>query len=325
MLQVKTPTSDKPAQKERVIIIGSGPAGFTAGIYLARANLEPLMLEGFMSGGMPGGQLMTTAEVENYPGFPDGVDGQTLMGEMRKHAVNAGVRMVMTDATEIDLSQRPFKLTDMSGVKYEADTVIVATGANARRLDMDSEKEFWMKGISACAVCDGALPIFRDKPLAVIGGGDTAIEEAEHLTKFGSKVYIIHRRDEFRASKILQKRAMDHPKIEILWNKVPEEFYGDKVLGGIKLKDTATGEITDIEVSGCFEAIGHITNVNFLNGQVELDNGGYIKTSNATSTSVGGVFAAGDVQDPIYRQAVVAAGSGAQAALDCERWLLENE
>lgn len=325
MLTVNTKKSDKPTQKERVVVIGSGPAGLTAGIYLARGNMEPLLFEGFMAGGMPGGQLMTTADVENFPGFPTGVDGQKLMGQMRKQAENSGVRMIMSDISEVDLSNRPFKLTDMNGAKFEADAVIVATGANARRLDMESEKKYWMKGISACAVCDGALPIFRDKPLAVIGGGDTAIEEAEHLTKFGSKVYIIHRRDEFRASKILQERALKDPKIEILWNKVPEEFFGDNLLEGIKLKDTVTGEISSIDVNGCFEAIGHIPNVGFLGGQLDLDKQGYLVANKSTSeTSKAGVFVAGDVQDPMYRQAVIAAGSGAQAALSCERWLLEQ-
>ncbi len=311
--------------KEKVIIIGSGPAGYTAGIYLARANLNPLIIEGFMSGGMPGGQLMTTAEVENFPGFANGVDGQKLMGEMRQQAVNSGVRTVMADVTSVDFSERPFKMTDMNGDTYEADTVIISTGATARRLDMDSEKVFWMKGISACAVCDGALPIFRDKPLAVIGGGDTAVEEAEHLTKFGSKVYLIHRRDELRASKVLQKRAIESDKIEILWNKVPEEFTGDNLLGGMRLKDTVTGEISEIEVNGCFQAIGHNPNTAFLDGAVKLSDAGYIETTNGVETNVEGIFAAGDVQDPQWRQAVIAAGSGAQAALASERWLLAQE
>ncbi len=311
--------------KEKIVIIGSGPAGFTAGIYLARANLNPLLIEGFMAGGMPGGQLMTTAEVENYPGFANGIDGQKLMGEMRQQAENSGVHMNMVDITSVDFSARPFKMTDMNGDTYEADSVIICTGANARRLDMDSEKLFWMKGISACAVCDGALPIFRNKPLAVIGGGDTALEEAEHLTKFGSKVYIIHRRDEFRGSKILQKRVMEHDKIEILWNKVPEEFYGSNVLEGIKLKDTITGELTDLTVSGCFQAIGHRPNTGFLGDSVALDQTGYIVTENGVETSIPGVFAAGDVQDPQWRQAIIAAGSGAHAALAAERWLNEQE
>lgn len=311
--------------KEKIIIVGSGPAGFTAGIYLARANLSPLLIEGFMAGGMPGGQLMTTAEVENYPGFANGVDGQKLMSEMRQQAENSGVRMNMVDITSVDFSSRPFKMTDMNGDTYETDAVIVATGATARRLDMDSEKQFWNKGISACAVCDGALPIFRNKPLAVIGGGDTALEEAEHLTKFGSKVYIIHRRDELRGSKVLQDRVMKHEKIEILWNKVPEEFYGSNVLEGMKLRDTKTGEITDLTVSGCFQAIGHLPNTGFLNGAVELDSAGYIVTKNGVETSLPGVFAAGDVQDPQWRQAVIAAGSGAHAALAAERWLNEQE
>ncbi len=311
--------------KEKIIVIGSGPAGFTAGIYLARANLNPLLIEGFMAGGMPGGQLMSTAEVENYPGFANGIDGQKLMGEMRQQAENSGVRMNMVDITSVDFSSRPFTMTDMNGDTYEADSVIISTGANARRLDMDSERQYWMKGISACAVCDGALPIFRNKPLAVIGGGDTALEEAEHLTKFGSKVYIIHRRDEFRGSKILQKRVMEHDKIEILWNKVPEEFYGSNVLEGVKLKDTVTGEISDLIVSGCFQAIGHRPNTSFLGDSVVLDATGYIRTENGVETSVSGVFAAGDVQDPQWRQAIIAAGSGAHAALAAERWLNEHK
>lgn len=310
---------------EKIMIIGSGPAGFTAGIYLARANLNPLLIEGFMAGGMPGGQLMTTAEVENFPGFANGIDGQKLMGEMRQQAENSGVRMNMVDITSVDFTARPFKMTDMNGDTYESDAVIICTGANARRLDMDSEKKFWMKGISACAVCDGALPIFRNKPLAVIGGGDTALEEAEHLTKFGSKVYIIHRRDEFRGSKILQKRVMEHEKIEILWNKVPEEFYGSNVIEGIKLRDTVTGEISNLTVSGCFQAIGHLPNTAFLGGSVKLDSTGYIITENGVETSIPGVFAAGDVQDPQWRQAVIAAGSGAHAALAAERWLNEQD
>jgi len=310
--------------KERIIVIGSGPAGFTAGIYLARANLKPLLIEGFMAGGMPGGQLMTTAEVENYPGFANGIDGQKLMSEMRQQAENSGVRMNMVDITSVDFSSHPFKMTDMNGDTYEADSVIISTGANARRLDMDSEKQFWMKGISACAVCDGALPIFRNKPLAVIGGGDTALEEAEHLTKFGEKVYLIHRRDEFRASKVLQDRVAKDEKIEILWNKSPEEFYGSNVLEGIKLKDTITGEITDLKVSGCFQAIGHRPNTSFLGDSVKLDLTGYIVTENGVETSIAGIFAAGDVQDPQWRQAIIAAGSGAHAALAAERWLNEQ-
>lgn len=308
--------------KERVIIIGSGPAGLTASIYLARSNLSPLLFEGFSSGGMPGGQLMSTSTVENYPGFPDGVAGPELMMQMRQQAQNNQVRMIMADITEIDLSSRPFTLTDSNGDQHTTDSLIVATGATAKRLPLESEQLFWNKGISACAVCDGALPIFRNKPLAIIGGGDTAVEDAEHLTQFASKVYLIHRRDELRASNILQERIKKNAKIEILWNTVPVEFYGDKTLQGIRLKNTVTGDLSEITVSGCFEAIGHTPNTRFLGDQIKKNDTGYLVINPGTNiTSVEGVFAAGDVQDPFYRQAIVAAGSGAQAALTCEHWL----
>jgi thioredoxin reductase (NADPH) len=311
---------------EKVIIIGSGPAGLTAAIYAARANMNPVLFEGFQSGGMPGGQLMITDVVENFPGFPKGVDGQVLMAQMREQAETFGTKLIMEDIESVELGKRPFKVTSMSGTTYEADSIIIATGATARRLPLESEKTFWGKGISACAVCDGALPLFRNQPLAVIGGGDTAIEEADHLTKFGSKVYLIHRRDELRASKIMQKRAIDHEKIEILWNKVVDEFVGDDRLTALKLKDTKTGEISEIEVAGAFEAIGHKPNVGFLNGQLEVNDLGYLKTEKgSTVTSIEGVFAAGDVQDSDYRQAVVAAGTGCMAALECERWLQGQE
>ncbi len=309
-------------EKETVIIIGSGPAGLTSAIYTARANLSPLLFEGFQAGGMPGGQLMTTGVVENYPGFPKGIDGQRLMMDMRQQAENLGTRFIMEDIISVSLDKRPFEIISMSNKEYLADTIIIATGATARRLSMDSEKRLWSKGVSACAVCDGALPIFRDKELAVIGGGDAAIEEADHLTKFGSKVYLIHRRDELRASKIMQKRALNHPKIEILWNKVVEEFLGEDSLSGLKLKDTKTGEFSELHIAGVFEAIGHVPNTKLLQGQIDTNEKGYIVTkSDSTKTSIEGVFAAGDVQDAKYRQAITAAGSGCMAAIECEHWL----
>jgi thioredoxin reductase (NADPH) len=310
---------------EKLVIVGSGPAGLTAAIYAARANLAPLVLEGFQSGGIPGGQLMITGLVENYPGFPAGIDGQKLMADMREQAVRFGARMVTEDVTEARLASRPFGVTAMGGGTYEAEALVVATGAVARRLPLASEQRLWGKGISACAVCDGALPAFRGKPLAVIGGGDTAIEEALHLTQFGSKVYLIHRRNELRASRIMRKRAAEHPKIEILWNKVVDEFLGERALSGLRLKDTATGALSDLVVTGAFEAIGHTPNTAFLAGQLRLNENGYIVTTpGSTATSVAGVFAAGDVQDPKYRQAVTAAGSGCMAALEAERWLAEQ-
>jgi len=307
---------------EKVIIIGSGPAGLTAAIYAARANLSPLLFEGFQSGGIPGGQLMITGLVENFPGFKNGISGQHLMAEMREQALNFGVRFIMEDVESISLNTSPFSLISTSGDAYEAQSVIIATGATAQRLPIHSEPIFWGRGISACAVCDGALPIFRDKPLAVIGGGDSAVEEAMHLTKFGSKVYLIHRRDELRASRIMQKRATTHPKIEILWNKTVEYFFGDKLLEGLHLKDTVTGELSTIRVSGAFEAIGHRPNTGFLNNQLPVDDKGYLITKpGSTVTSIDGVFAAGDVKDSHYRQAITAAGSGCMAALEVEWWL----
>lgn len=310
---------------EKVIIIGSGPAGLTSAIYTGRANLSPVVFEGFQSGGMPGGQLMITGLVENFPGFAQGINGQKLMAEMRQQALNMQARLIMEDVKEVDLSTYPFRVTSMSDKQMTAQTLIIATGATANRLPLDSEKKFWNNGISACAVCDGALPVFRNQELAVIGGGDVAVEEAIHLTQFASKVYLIHRRDELRASKIMQKRVLNHEKIEILWNQIVVEFTGTDRLSGLKLKNTKTGELTDRPVAGAFEAIGHIPNTAFLNGQLETDQTGYLQTkANSTATSVDGVFAAGDVHDRIYRQAVTAAGSGCMAALEAERWLLEK-
>jgi thioredoxin reductase (NADPH) len=306
---------------EQVIIIGSGPAGLTAAIYVSRANMQNTLFEGFQSGGIPGGQLMITGLIENFPGFKDGIQGQRLMAEMREQALRVGTKMIMEDVENVDCTSAPFKVFSSSGT-YEAQALIIATGAVARRLPLESEKLFWGKGISACAVCDGALPIFRNKPIAIIGGGDSAIEEALHLTQFGSKVFIIHRRNEFRASKIMQKRAYAHPKIEIIWNKVVVEFMGDTSLKAIRLLDTITGNLSMIEVAGAFEAIGHQPNTAFLKGQLALDETGYIITApGSTETSVPGVFAAGDVRDSRYRQAITAAASGCMAALEAEWWL----
>ena len=310
---------------ERLIIIGSGPSGLTAAIYASRANMSPLLFEGFQQGGIPGGQLMITNVVENFPGFPEGILGPQLMANMREQAVNYGTRMIMEDVIEVELNTYPFVVTSMSGEKYMADSLIISTGATAKRLPLESEEKFWGRGISACATCDGALPAFRNKELAVIGGGDSAVEEALHLTQFGSKIYLIHRRDELRASKVMQKRILTHPKVQIVWNKVVEEFTGEQNFSGLRLRDTVTAEITELHVAGAFEAIGHTPNTSFLNGQLQLDSQGYIVTSpDSTKASVEGVFAAGDVQDQKYRQAITAAGSGCMAAIEAERWLQER-
>ncbi len=342
---------------ERVVIIGSGPAGWAAAIYTARANLEPLLIEGQQSqenfdlGRPPLGQLMITTEVENFPGFPagnmeaylqsaiddsrkymlpphsgHGVSGPELMVLMQQQGVNFGTRVLSEDVVSIDLSSRPFKLTTSSGQTIEAHAVIVATGARANYLGLDSEKQFKNRGVSACAVCDGAMPRFRDRPLVVVGGGDSAMEEANFLTKFASKVYIVHRRDEFRASKIMAQRALENPKIEPAWNSVVEEVLGNDADGvtGVRLRSTVNeNETTELEASGYFAAIGHTPNTEFLGGQVETNSKGYIiwPVSHRTNTSVDGVFAAGDVADDHYRQAITAAGSGCMAALDAERWL----
>ena len=313
--------------KHKVVIIGSGPAGHTSAIYTGRANLNPVMYEGFMAGGIAaGGQLTTTTEVENFPGFPDGIDGTELTMKFRQQSINCGVDIKTETVNAVDFSVYPFKITTDSE-EVEAEAVIIATGATARRMGVPGESEYWQKGISACAVCDGALPIYRNKELAVIGGGDSAIEEAHHLTKFGTKVYLIHRRDELRASKAMQKRAFDNPKIEIVWDSVLEEAEGDgKVLTGIKIKNVKSNEQKVLPVSGLFYAIGHKPNTEIFRDYLKLDETGYILTEPGTTrTNVEGVFAAGDVQDPVYRQAISAAGSGCMAALDAERWLQDKE
>ncbi|MCL7042999.1 hypothetical protein MKW94_006636 [Papaver nudicaule] len=310
----------------RVCIIGSGPAAHTAAIYAARAELKPILFEGWMANDIaPGGQLTTTTDVENFPGFPTGILGHELMDNCKKQSLHFGTEIFTETVNKVDFSKRPFKVfTDSKTV--EADTVIVATGAVAKKLKFLGSEEYWNRGISACAVCDGAAPIFRNKPLAVIGGGDSAMEEANFLTKYGSKVYIIHRRDVFRASKIMQNRAMTNPKIEVIWNSaVVEATGGDKgSLGGLKVKNLVSGATTDLEVSGLFFAIGHEPATKFLDGQLELDSDGYVVTTPGTTlTSVKGVFAAGDVQDNKYRQAITAAGSGCMAALEAEHYLQE--
>jgi thioredoxin reductase (NADPH) len=311
--------------KEKLIIIGSGPAGLTAAIYAARANLEPFLFEGFQSGGIPGGQLMITTVIENFPGFPEGITGPDLMMNMRDQALRHGARMIVDDVLEADCTARPFSLLSANGENFQADALIIASGAIARRLPLDSEMRLWGRGISACATCDGALPIFRNRELAVIGGGDTAIEEALHLTQFASKVYLIHRRGELRATRIMQKRAKNNQKIEILWNKVVEDFIGDKVLSCLKLRDTLTGSTSSLPVAGAFEAIGHVPNTAFLKGDIKTSSLGYIVTGpGSTKTSIAGIFAAGDVQDHKYRQAVTAAGSGCMAAKEAEMWLRDQ-
>lgn len=309
-------------EKRTVVIIGSGPAGHTAAIYAARANLHPLLFEGFMSG-PAGGQLMTTTDVENYPGFPEGILGPEMMEAFRKQSQRFDTKIITEDVVAVDLKRRPFVVQGTKTV-VEADAIIIATGATAKRLDIPGarEGEFWQRGVTACAVCDGAAPIFRNKPLYVIGGGDSAVEEAVFLTRYGSKVYLVHRRDELRASKIMAERALKHPKIEVLWNTVVAQVKGGKVVERVVLQNIVTNQSEERDAGGVFFAIGHSPNTDFLNNQLTLTPNGYIKvTPGSTYTSIEGVFAAGDVQDPFYRQAVTAAGSGCMAALDAERWL----
>lgn len=299
---------------EQVIIIGSGPAGLTAAIYAARANLEPFMIEGMERGG----QLMLTTDVENYPGFPDGIMGPELMESFRKQAERFGTRIVSSDVTEVDFSARPFKVS-VGRDHYEADSIIISTGASARWLDIPGEERLRGFGVSACATCDGFF--FRDQELAVVGGGDSAMEEAIFLTKFASKVTIIHRRKEFRASKIMVQRALEHPKIEVIWDSVVEEVLGEDTVTGLRLRNVETDEVSKLDANGMFVAIGHDPNTAIFEGQLDMDEAGYITTNAGTATSVDGVFAAGDVVDHVYRQAVTAAGMGCEAAIDTERWL----
>ena len=309
---------------KELVIIGSGPAGHTAAIYAARANLKPFMFEGYVTGGSAGGQLTTTTDVENYPGFPEGIQGPELMQLFRKQAERFGTEMFGEDIIEVDFSKRPFVIkSDQREVR--AKSVIIATGAVARRMGVPNEEKMWNNGMSACAVCDGALPFFKNQPLMVIGGGDTAVEEASYLTKFGSIVYLVHRRDELRASKIMQKRAFDNKKLEIIWDTVFEDAIGDDFVTGARVQNVKSKEVKNISVAGIFYAIGHTPNTQMFKGQLDLDSTGYIKVKPGTQeTSVEGIFAAGDVHDHKYRQAVTAAGTGCAAALEAERWLAEQ-
>ena len=316
--------SDNPI--ENLVIIGSGPAGWTAAIYGARANLDPLVYEGAGSRTMiPGGQLMFTTDVENYPGFADGVGGIEMMTEFKKQALRFDTRVVTEDIVEVDFSRRPFRLRSSEGREVLARTVVLATGANARWLGVPGEERLAQSGggVSACAVCDGALPVFRGRVLAVVGGGDSAMEEALYLTKFAGEVLLIHRRDELRASRIMQERALASEKMTFLWNTVVEEVLGDDVITGLRLRDTVTGEGREVAVGGMFVAIGHDPNTEFLRGQIDLKENGYVRLPKPwrTETNVPGVFAAGDVMDDYYRQAVSAAGTGCMAALEAERFL----
>lgn len=312
---------------EKVVIIGSGPAGHTAAIYCARADLKPLMFEGMMAGGVAaGGQLTTTTEIENFPGFPEGIGGPVLMERMREQSLKYGTRIQTDTVTEVDFSKRPFIVKTETQLEIETQTIIIATGATAKRMNIVNESLFWQRGISACAVCDGALPFFRQKVLVVVGGGDSAVEEATHLTKYASKVILMHRRDALRASKAMQQRALNHPKIDILWDTIPLEAYGEKTLQGIKIQNVKTKEIKDFACGGLFYAIGHQPNTSFLKGQLPLDETGYIVTKpDSCQTNIQGIFACGDVKDKKYRQAITAAGSGCMAALEVEKLLSEDQ
>jgi thioredoxin reductase (NADPH) len=303
----------------RVAIVGSGPAGLTAALYAARAELKPLVISGVPAGG----QLLITTDVENFPGFPDGIQGPDLIDRMRRQAARFGAEFVDDNVTRVDFSRRPFVLETGSQGTVLADAVIVATGANARWLDLPSEERLKGHGVSACATCDGFF--FKGKELAVVGGGDTAMEEALFLTNFATHVTIIHRRDGFRASPIMLERARSHPKISLLLNSVVEEVRGRETVEGLRVKNVQTGAVTDLKVGGLFIAIGHVPATDVFRGVLELDSEGYVKVRSETRTSVEGVFAAGDVHDRRYRQAVSAAGSGCMAAIDAERWLAEHE
>lgn len=306
---------------ENLVIIGSGPAGYTAAIYAGRANLKPVVFEGYQAGGLPGGQLMTTTEVENFPGFPDGITGPQLMDRMKAQAVRWGAELYTEDVTHVDLSQRPFVIrSDEREIK--AHSVVIATGATAKRLGLPSEHQFWSRGISACAICDGATPLFRGADLVVIGGGDTAAEEAIYLTKYGSHVHLLVRREEMRASKAMQDRVLENPKITVHWNTVAVDVYGNGLMEGVRVKNIQTNAETDIPAKGLFYAVGHTPNTQLFQGQLELDEIGYVVTQHGSvETNVEGVFAAGDVQDHEFRQAITAAGTGCMAAMLAERWL----
>ena len=300
---------------EKVIVIGSGPSGYTAAIYLARANLAPLVVEGFL----PGGQLMMTTEVENFPGFPQGIMGPELMRGMRAQAERFGAKFVPNNVTKVDFSKRPFKIT-VEDKEFEAESVVIATGSDTRWLGLPNEKKLIGHGVSSCATCDGFF--YRGKTICVVGGGDSAMEEATFLTRFATKVYVIHRRDTLWASKVMQDRAFADPKIEFLWNSEISEIYGDEFVTGIELHNIETGEKKKMDMDGIFVAIGHMPNTKVFKEVITTDEAGYIiKNGKSTMTNIEGVFVAGDVYDHVYKQAITAAGMGCQAALDCERWL----
>jgi len=311
---------------EKIIIIGSGPAGWTAAIYAARANLNPIVYEGEPSNIMvPGGQLMYTTEVENYPGFPSGIQGTEMMDLFKQQSRRFDTQILTEDIVSVDFSLHPFQLKTSENNEVEALSVIIATGARANWLNLPNEQRLAQTGggVSACAICDGALPAYRDKVLVVVGGGDSAIEEGLYLTKFASKVILVHRRDKLRASPIMQERAISNPKIEFKWNSIVVDVLGDKIISGVRLQSTINKEESELECGGLFIAIGHTPNTSFLGDSLELDEKGFIGTRQSwrTATSVDGVFAAGDVMDPYYKQAVTAAGTGCMAALEAERWL----
>ena len=313
---------------EAIAIIGSGPAAWTAAIYAARASLNPIVFEGEPVGTeLPGGQLMLTTEIENFPGFPDAITGPDLMAKMKQQAEHYGTRVISELVRSVDFSQPPFTLTPNYSAPVTAHTVIVATGASARWIGLDNEIRLAKSGggVSACAVCDGALPHYRNKRLAVVGGGDTAMEETLYLTKFASEVIVIHRRDKFRASKVMADRVLNHPKVRVVWNAVVTEVLGDSEITGLQLQDTVTGAQQTLDVGGLFVAIGHAPNTAFIGGQLELTPFNYIKVASwRTVTSVPGVFAAGDAIDDYYRQAITSAGTGCMAALEAERWLAHH-
>ncbi|KAI9286059.1 thioredoxin reductase [Umbelopsis sp. AD052] len=319
-------------QHRKVTIIGSGPSGHTAAIYLARANLEPILFEGMMANGFaPGGQLTTTTDVENYPGFPEGVMGGELMDKLREQSERFGTEIVTETITKLDLSVRPFKIwregsEDDAEPTDTTDAVIIATGASARRMHLPGEETYWQNGISACAVCDGAVPIFRNKPLAVIGGGDSAAEEAIYLTKYASHVYVLVRRDKLRASKVMAARLLKHPKVTVLFNTSATATHGDgSLLKELTIKNAISNEESKLAVNGLFYAIGHDPATSLVKGQIDLDDEGYIVTvPGSTETNIPGVYAAGDVQDKKYRQAITSAGTGCMAALDAERYITEH-
>ncbi|MEQ1689984.1 MAG: thioredoxin-disulfide reductase [Gemmatimonas sp.] len=314
---------------EQIVIIGSGPAAWTAAVYAARANLKPVVLEGEPVGTeLPGGQLMLTTEIENFPGFPEPISGPDLMDRMKAQAIRYGTRVISELVKSVDLSVRPFVVTPNYGTPVRASTLVIATGAAAKWIGLPDEIRLAQSGggVSACAVCDGAIPFYRNKVLGVVGGGDTAMEEAMYLTKFGSEVIVIHRRDSFRASKVMANRVLTHPKVRVIWNARVSKVLGDDVITGVELTDMQTGMTRVQELGGLFVAIGHAPNTGFLGGQVALTDSGYIKVAEwRTATNVPGVFAAGDVHDDYFRQAITSAGSGCMAALEAERWLSHHE